>query len=106
VILKKNADKNGGFYTCENCRFQHKQSTYATLKGGRMGDGSFHVDHKTPASNGGMASKRNSAVLCGTCNTSKGNRLAAKATGMDKYKGLHRKSVPKDYIRKPRVKKR
>lgn len=104
-ILARNFKKNGDFYTCENCGFKHKETTYATYKGKRMGDSSFQVDHKTPAAKGGMASKRNSAVLCGTCNTSKGKRLASKTTGMQKYGALHRGFIPKDYQRKPGIKK-
>lgn len=68
-----------------------------------MGDGSFHIDHKdVPASQGGKASLKNSAVLCGTCNTSKGNRANSGITGKQKYSALHRKSLAKDYKNAPR----
>ncbi|WP_372378361.1 HNH endonuclease signature motif containing protein [Vibrio natriegens] len=96
-ILNKSKVSNGGFYTCSNCGFQHKLLRYAKYRGANTGDGSFHVDHIIPASKGGRALIRNGAVLCGTCNTSKGNRATAKATGIKKYAGLHRKSKLKDY---------
>jgi len=99
-ILKKNAKKNNGFHTCKFCGFQHKLVTYATYKGKRLGDGGFQIDHVKPASKGGRALIRNSQVLCGTCNTSKGNRAVIGKTGLKKYSGLHRKSVSKDYKNK------
>jgi 5-methylcytosine-specific restriction endonuclease McrA len=102
-ILNNNIIINKGYYTCTNlkCGFQNKSLTYATLRGRRMGDGMFHVDHaKKPAAHGGKAQISNSAVLCGTCNTSKGSREEAKTTGMMKFEALHRKK-PKDYKRKP-----
>jgi 5-methylcytosine-specific restriction endonuclease McrA len=100
-ILSKNSKKNEGFYTCENCGFQHKQKTYATKKGKPMGDGGFQIDHIVPDSLGGKAKTKNSAVLCGTCNTSKGNRGMARITGMQKYPALHRKPQLKDYQKSP-----
>ena len=34
----------------------------------------FHVDHKTPFANGGREILSNKQLLCGPCNTLKGNR--------------------------------
>ncbi|MAN28800.1 MULTISPECIES: HNH endonuclease [Mesonia] len=96
-ILAKNRKKNNNFYTCENCGFKHRQIRYATYRGRRTGDGSFHIDHKVAASHGGRALMGNARVLCGTCNTSKGNRDAAKRTGRSKFRALHGKIYPKDY---------
>ena len=100
-ILERNKKRKGndGFYTCESCGFQHKQKTYATRKGRRLGDGGFQVDHRKAASKGGRALARNSSVLCGTCNTSKGARKAPKRYGKKKYAGIHRGAKTKDYQR-------
>jgi 5-methylcytosine-specific restriction endonuclease McrA len=99
--LAANKKKNGGFYTCTHCGFQHKKTQYATFKGRRMGDGNFQIDHIVHASKGGRNSMRNGRVLCGTCNTSRGNRATVGRTGMQKYHALHQKRDPKDYLRKP-----
>ena len=101
-ILAKNAKRNGGFHTCAHCGFQHSLSTYAKHGNRRIGDASFHVDHITPASHGGRALVRNARVLCGTCNTSRGNRAIIKKTGRQKYRALHRSRKLRVYKRKPR----
>ncbi|WP_298774561.1 HNH endonuclease [uncultured Shewanella sp.] len=100
AILKKNKAKkaNGGFHTCVHCGFQHALVNYATLSGRRTGDGGFQIDHIKPASSGGRAIAKNAQVLCGTCNTSKGNRKVITSTGMKKYKGCHRGSSVKNYL--------
>lgn len=95
-ILAKNKKKYG-LYTCEHCGFQHGQIHYATYRGKRTGDGGFQVDHVTPASKGGRALVGNSRVLCGTCNTSRGNRAGPKRLGIHKYKGIHKGKITKDY---------
>lgn len=100
-VLAKNRAKNNGFYTCEHCGFQHKLLNYATYQGRRMGDGGFQVDHILHASRGGRALIGNARVLCGTCNTSRGNRAMPSRFGIDKYRALHKKSFKKDYRRKP-----
>ncbi|TAJ12231.1 hypothetical protein DMA11_13860 [Marinilabiliaceae bacterium JC017] len=96
-ILAKNAKKNKGFHVCAFCGFSHTHVTYATKLGKRLGDGCFQVDHIIPASKGGRALVKNAAVLCGTCNISKGNRDKPKRFGCDKYKGLNGKNKPRDY---------
>lgn len=102
--LAANKKKNKGFHTCTNCSFQHTLIHYATYQGNRMGDGQFHIDHIQPASQGGRNGMRNGRVLCGTCNTSRGNRAASGLTGIEKYSALHRKKAAKDYKRKPNKK--
>ena len=99
-ILAKNRARNGGFHTCENgaCGFQHALTTYATHRGRRIGDGGFQVDHIQHRSRGGRALIRNGRVLCGTCNTSRGNRANAQRFGINKYRGLHRGRVAKNYL--------
>lgn len=99
-ILAKNRNRNGGFYTCENgaCGFQHALTTYATHRGRRLGDGGFHIDHIHHHGRGGRALLRNGRVLCGTCNTSRGSRANAQRFGINKYRGLHRKRVAKNYL--------
>ncbi len=98
-ILAKNRRRNGGFYTCENgaCGFQHGLRQYATYRGRRVGDGGFHIDHIHHHGRGGRNLIRNGRVLCGTCNTSRGARANAQRYGINKYRGLHRKRVLKDY---------
>jgi 5-methylcytosine-specific restriction endonuclease McrA len=100
AILKRNKAKkaNGGFHTCANCSFQHALVNYATLRGRKTGDGGFQIDHILPASAGGSATAANAQVLCGTCNTSKGNRAVITSTGMKKYKGCHRGNAVKNYL--------
>lgn len=95
-ILARNKKKYG-LYTCEHCGFQHGQIHYATYKGKRTGDGGFQVDHITPASKGGRALVRNSRVLCGTCNTSRGNRAGPARLGINKYRGIHKGKITKNY---------
>ncbi|WP_343706911.1 HNH endonuclease signature motif containing protein [Flavobacterium sp.] len=104
--LAANKDKNDGFYTCTHCGFQHSELHYATFQGKKLGDGQFHIDHIQPASRGGRNNMRNGRVLCGTCNTSRGNRARVGATGFKKYHALHRKTLPKDYMRRPSKKRR
>lgn len=101
-ILTKNRIKNGGYHRCESCGFKHGLRTYATYRGRRVGDGGFQVDHKVPASHGGRPLVRNAAVLCGTCNTSKGNRAHVGKRGIDKYHALHKKHIAKNYLVKKR----
>ena len=96
-ILKKNKRQNQGFYTCTTCGFQHRKKTFATYRGRRLGDGGFQVDHIHHRSRGGRALLRNGRVLCGTCNTSRGNRANAARYGINKYRGLHRGRTLKDY---------
>jgi len=96
-LLKKNKKRNDGFYTCTTCGFQHRKKTYATYRGRRLGDGAFHIDHIHHKSKGGKALLRNGRVLCGTCNTSRGNRKKARRFGIDKFSGIHRGRTPKDY---------
>ena len=106
-ILAKNARKSGGFYRCEHCGFMHKLLHYATFRGNKIGDGGFQIDHIKAASSGGRALIRNGRVLCGTCNTSKGNRKkVGKSTGIDKYHALHGKSKAKDYSRRPSIRRK
>jgi 5-methylcytosine-specific restriction endonuclease McrA len=100
-ILEKNKNKNNGYYTCEECGFSNTNKNYATFQGKRIGDGGFQVDHIKPASSGGLAKSKNSSVLCGTCNTSKGNRSIVQKKGINKYRALDGKSIVKDYKRKP-----
>ncbi|UPZ14778.1 HNH endonuclease [Flavobacterium humidisoli] len=104
--LAANKKKNDGFHTCDHCGFQHSLVHYATFQNRRMGDGQFHIDHIQPASMGGRNNMRNGRVLCGTCNTSRGNRAHVGATGFKKYHALHRKTAKKDYKRKPSKKRR
>ncbi|TCN59950.1 HNH endonuclease [Flavobacterium circumlabens] len=101
-MLAANKKKHGGkFHTCTNCGFQHALAHYATFRGRRMGDGQFQIDHIKHASKGGRNLIRNGRVLCGTCNTSRGNRAAAKRTGARKYRALHQKNIAKNYLRRP-----
>jgi len=101
-MLAANKKKHGGkFHTCTNCGFQHALAHYATFRGKRMGDGHFQIDHIKHASKGGRNLIRNGRVLCGTCNTSRGNRAAAKRTGLSKYRALHQKKTGKNYLRRP-----
>ncbi len=101
-ILARNKKRNGGYYRCEHCGFMHKLLHYATFKGKKIGDGGFQVDHIKAASTGGRALIGNGRVLCGTCNTSKGNRKkVGKSTGIVKYHALHGKRKAKDYSRRP-----
>lgn len=101
-MLAANKKKHGGkFHTCTNCGFQHALAHYATFRGKRMGDGHFQIDHIKHASKGGRNLMRNGRVLCGTCNTSRGNRAAVKRTGASKYRALHQKNIAKNYLRRP-----
>ncbi|MCM0668913.1 HNH endonuclease [Flavobacterium tyrosinilyticum] len=104
--LAANKKKNDGFHTCDHCGFQHSLVHYATFQNRRMGDGQFHIDHIQPASRGGRNNMRNGRVLCGTCNTSRGNRAHVGATGFKKYHALHRKLAAKNYMRRPSKKRR
>jgi hypothetical protein len=88
-IFTANKKKNGGLHTCTNCGLSHYRLTYVKKTGGRaIGDGGFHVDHIKPKSKGGKGTLKNGRVLCGTCNTSRGNRKTAGVTGYSKYRGL------------------
>ncbi|MBL0739551.1 HNH endonuclease [Flavobacterium sp. GN10] len=104
--LAANKKKNDGYHTCNHCGFQHSLVHYATFQNRRMGDGQFHIDHIQPASRGGRNNMRNGRVLCGTCNTSRGNRAHVGATGFKKYHALHRKKAAKNYMRRPSKKRR
>ena len=97
-MLARDKPKHG-FHTCAHCGFQHSLATYATYRGRALGDGSFHIDHVVPASQGGLALARNGRVLCGTCNTSRGAGRAIKTTGISKFSGIHRGGVLKNYSR-------
>jgi 5-methylcytosine-specific restriction endonuclease McrA len=101
-LLARNKNRNGGFHCCEHCGFRHSQVNYALYRGRRIGDGGFQIDHILHASRGGRNLIRNGRVLCGTCNTSRGNRANVGRTGITKYRGLHGKKVIKNYLRKPR----
>jgi 5-methylcytosine-specific restriction endonuclease McrA len=107
-MLGRNAKRNNGYYTCENCGFQHRQTEYARYRGRPLGDGRFHIDHIKHASRGGRAIMKNGRVLCGTCNTSRGNRRRVGLTGIRKYAGAHRGSSLKNYskLRRSRRRKR
>ena len=98
-ILAKNAKKNNGYHTCVHCGFQHKLTTYAKYRGRKLGDGGFHIDHINPVSRGGKANIRNGRVLCGTCNTSRGNRNHINLTGIQKFKGIHQGALLYNYKR-------
>ncbi len=67
------------------------------LRGRRVGDGGFHIDHIHHHGRGGRNLIGNGRVLCGTCNTSRGNRANAARYGINKYRGLHRGRTLKDY---------
>jgi hypothetical protein len=88
-ILAANKKKNGGLHTCTHCGLSHALATFVKKTGGRaVGDGGFHVDHIKPKSKGGKGTLKNGRVLCGTCNTSRGNRKKVGVTGYAKYRGL------------------
>lgn len=100
-LLAANKRRNGGFHTCTHCGFQHSKKRYATLKGRRIGDANFQIDHIIHLSRGGRNLLRNGRVLCGTCNASRGNRALVGRTGISKYRALHQKTFRKNYLRKP-----
>ncbi len=88
-VLSANRKANAGFHTCTNCNFQHAQKTYLKVAGKKsVGDGGFQVDHIKPFSKGGQGKLSNGRVLCGTCNTSRGNRNKFGSTGYAKFRGL------------------
>lgn len=58
-------DRNPGrTHSCKNCG--------KTLS---VGDSNLHIDHIIPKSLGGTNAVTNLQVLCGSCNTRKGNRI-------------------------------
>ncbi|MEH1930299.1 HNH endonuclease [Nostoc sp.] len=95
-MIAANRRQNNGYITCENgkCGFQHQKTSYFFKNGRLAGDGSFHIDHVHPKSKGGRGTVNNGRVLCGTCNTSRGNRRRIRRTGMMKFPGLHGKTKP------------
>lgn len=102
------ANRSGGMYTCESCNFSHALKTYFKKKGGRIGDGGFQVDHIKHFSKGGKGVASNGRILCGTCNTSRGAKKAAKTKGRHKYAFLHNGSKatvigPSQYAARKRV---
>ncbi len=109
-IFEANKTASGGkYYTCSNgaCGFQHEHRSYLLraskkIQKRRVGDGGFHIDHIRAKSKGGKGRLKNGRVLCGTCNTSRGNRRNINMTGIMKFAGLHqganpRVLTPKDY---------
>lgn len=101
-ILAKNKTRNGGFHVCAHCGFANALARYATRNGKRVGDGDFQIDHIIPASRGGRALISNGRVLCGTCNTSRGNRGVPQRFGINKWRALHMKRFARDYKNRKR----